>query len=128
MLKNYHAIADIILKKHWLHQECCPPVWNQTSTKLRKHTATLYKELNLTDTEMDQLSDFLGHESIWSFTSWLKVHYNLQRSVSPGGHWQGKVSEFKGKNLDENNLKPYGKDTWHSNCYSYSVPFCNYLE
>jgi len=34
---------------------------NLSSTKLRKHIATLSKVLNLRDTEMDQLEDFMGH-------------------------------------------------------------------
>ena len=32
-----------------------------TSTKLRKHIATLSTVLNLKTTELDQLADFLGH-------------------------------------------------------------------
>lgn len=84
-----------------------------SSTKLRKHVATLSKVLNLTDTEMDQLADFLGHD--------IRVHRKFYRL--PEGTLQlakiskvlmaleqGRVSEFKGKNLDEINLEPYGKD------------------
>ncbi|KAL1250632.1 hypothetical protein QQF64_018428 [Cirrhinus molitorella] len=33
-----------------------------TSTRLRKHAATLSTVLNMTDTEMDQLANFLGHD------------------------------------------------------------------
>ncbi|MEQ2221430.1 hypothetical protein ILYODFUR_015854, partial [Ilyodon furcidens] len=33
-----------------------------SSTKLRKHMATTSKVLNLTDNEMDDLADFLGHD------------------------------------------------------------------
>ncbi|KAJ0058304.1 hypothetical protein NL108_013080 [Boleophthalmus pectinirostris] len=81
-----------------------------SSTKLRKHVATLSKVLNLTDTEMDQLADFLGHD--------IRVHRKFYRL--PEGTLQlakiskvlmaleqGRVSEFKGKNLDEINLEPY---------------------
>lgn len=33
-----------------------------SSTKLRKHMATMSKVLNLKDNEMDNLADFLGHD------------------------------------------------------------------
>ncbi len=44
-------------------KECgakCPKAL--TSTRLRKHCATLSTVLNMTDTEMDQLANFLGHD------------------------------------------------------------------
>ncbi|XP_039544399.1 uncharacterized protein LOC120490938 isoform X1 [Pimephales promelas] len=85
---------------------------NLSSTKLRKHIATLSKVLNLRDTEMDQLADFLGHD--------IRVHRKFYRL--PEGTLQlakiskvlmaleqGRVSEFKGKNLDEINLEPNEK-------------------
>ncbi|XP_067268768.1 uncharacterized protein [Pseudorasbora parva] len=85
---------------------------NLSSTKLRKHIATLSKVLNLTDTEMDQLADFLGHD--------IRVHRKFYRL--PEGTLQlakiskvlmaleqGRVAEFKGKNLDEIHLEPYEK-------------------
>ena len=34
------------------------------STKLRKHVATLSTVLNMTETEMDQLANFLGHDLV----------------------------------------------------------------
>lgn len=42
-----------------------------TSTKLRKHAATLSTVLNLTDTEMDQLANFLGHD--------IRIHWEFYR-------------------------------------------------
>ncbi|XP_067311201.1 uncharacterized protein [Pseudorasbora parva] len=80
-----------------------------TSTKLRKHVATLSKVLNLNDTELDQLADFLGHD--------IRVHRQFYRL--PEGTLQlakiskilmaleqGRLSEFKGKSLDDINIAP----------------------
>ncbi|XP_048032130.1 uncharacterized protein LOC125267237 isoform X1 [Megalobrama amblycephala] len=75
-----------------------------TSTKLRKHIATLSTVLNLKTTELDQLADFLGHNIAVH-----RKHYRL-----PEGTLQlakiskvllalekGRLGEYKGKNLDE---------------------------
>ncbi|CAL9706769.1 unnamed protein product [Knipowitschia caucasica] len=80
-----------------------------TSTKLRKQTATLSQVLNLTNTELDQLADFLGHD--------VRVHRQFYRL--PEGTLQlakiskvllaleqGRVAEFKGKSLDDINIEP----------------------
>ncbi|KAL0961574.1 hypothetical protein UPYG_G00355070, partial [Umbra pygmaea] len=80
-----------------------------TSTKLRKHVATLSKVLNLKDTELDQLADFLGHD--------VRVHRQYYRL--PEGTLQlakmskifmaleqGRLGEFKGKNLDDIHIDP----------------------
>lgn len=88
-----------------------------------KETRCNSKVLNLTNTEMDQLADFLGHD--------IRAHRKFYQL--PEGTFQlakiskvlmalvqERVSEFKGKNLDEINLEPNGKDTWHSNCCSYT--------
>ena len=42
-----------------------------TSTKLRKQTGTLSQVLNLTNTELDQLAGFLGHD--------IRVHRQFYR-------------------------------------------------
>ncbi|XP_036416266.1 uncharacterized protein LOC118800194 [Colossoma macropomum] len=78
-----------------------------SSTKLRKHVATVSKSLNLKDNEMDDLADFLGHD--------IRVHRQFYRL--PEGTLQlakiskvlmalerGQLSEFKGRNLDEINV------------------------
>ena len=83
-----------------------------SSTKLRKHIATMSKVLNLKDNEMDDLADFLGHD--------IRVHRRYYRL--PEGTLQlakiskilmalerGQLSEFKGKNLDQINIDPQGK-------------------
>ncbi|KAE8295332.1 hypothetical protein D5F01_LYC06258 [Larimichthys crocea] len=80
-----------------------------TSTKLRKQTGTLSQVLNLTNTELDQLADFLGHD--------IRVHRQFYRL--PEGTLQlakiskvlmaleqGRLAEFKGKSLDDINIDP----------------------
>lgn len=83
-----------------------------SSTKLRKHIATMSKVLNLKDNEMDNLADFLGHD--------IRVHRHYYRL--PEGTLQlakvskmlmalerGTIAEFKGKTLDEISIDPQGK-------------------
>lgn len=82
-----------------------------TSTKLRKQTGTLSQVLNLSNTELDQLADFLGHD--------IRVHRQFYRL--PEGTLQlakiskvlmslekGRLAEFKGKTLDDINIDPEG--------------------
>ena len=70
------------------------------------------KVLNLKDTEMDQLADFMGHD--------IRVHRQFYRL--PEGTLQlakiskvllaleqGRIAEFNGKNIEEINIEPYGK-------------------
>ncbi|KAK7907053.1 hypothetical protein WMY93_015665 [Mugilogobius chulae] len=86
-----------------------------TSTKLRKQTATLSQVLNLSNTELDQLADFLGHD--------VRVHRQFYRL--PEGTIQlakvskilmaleqGRMAEFKGKGLDDITIDPEGKDIY----------------
>ncbi|XP_040904428.1 uncharacterized protein LOC121198075 [Toxotes jaculatrix] len=80
-----------------------------TSTKLRKQTGTLSQVLNLSNTELDQLADFLGHD--------IRVHRQFYRL--PEGTLQlakvskvlmalekGRLAEFKGKTLDDISIDP----------------------
>ncbi|KAG9275033.1 hypothetical protein AMEX_G9507, partial [Astyanax mexicanus] len=82
-----------------------------TSTKLRKQTGTLSQVLNLSNTDLDQLADFLGHD--------VRVHRQFYRL--PEGTLQlakmskilmaldkGRLAEFQGKSLDEINIDPEG--------------------
>lgn len=82
-----------------------------TSTRLRKHAATLSTVLNMTDTEMDQLANFLGHD--------IRIHREFYRlpektlqlakiSKVLMALEQGKLAEFHGKNLDEIQIDPDG--------------------
>lgn len=87
----------------------CPESF--ASTRLRKHAATLSTVLNLTDTEMDQLANFLGHdirihrefcplpEKTLQLAKISKVLMALEK---------GRLAEFHGKNLDEIGIDPDG--------------------
>lgn len=82
-----------------------------TSTKLRKHIATMSQVLNLEENESDQLADFLGHD--------IRVHRQYYRL--PQGTLQlarmskvllamerGTVSQYKGMTLDDIEVDPEG--------------------
>lgn len=82
-----------------------------TSTKLRKHIATMSQVLNLEENESDQLADFLGHD--------IRVHRQYYRL--PQGTLQlarmskvllamerGTVSQYKGMTLDDIEIDPEG--------------------
>ncbi|KAM3618408.1 uncharacterized protein V6R79_020019 [Siganus canaliculatus] len=86
-----------------------------TSTRLRKHAATLSTVLNMTDTEMDQLANFLGHD--------IRIHREFYRlpektlqlakiSKVLMALEQGRLSEFHGKNLDEIGIDPDGTNKY----------------
>ena len=83
-----------------------------SSSKLRKQVSTLSKVLNLNDTELDQLADFLGHD--------IRIHRQYYRL--PEGTLQlakiskilmaceqGRLAEFRGKSLEEISIEPNGK-------------------
>ncbi|XP_052002363.1 uncharacterized protein LOC127657553 [Xyrauchen texanus] len=86
-----------------------------TSTKLRKQIGNLNRlVLNLSNTELDQLADFLGHD--------IRVHSQFYRL--PEGTLQlakmskillalekGRLADFKGRSLDEINIYPEAKVT-----------------
>lgn len=82
-----------------------------TSTKLRKHIATLSQVLNLQANETDRLADFLGHD--------IRVHRQYYRL--PQGTIQlakmskvllavenGTLSQYKGQALDNIEIDPEG--------------------
>ena len=75
-----------------------------TSTSLRKHVATISQIINLKNNELDSLASFLGHD--------INVHRNFYRMPENTvqvakigkilmGLESGKISEFRGKSLDE---------------------------
>jgi hypothetical protein len=77
---------------------------NLTSTKLRKHIATTSQILNLTDSELDMLANFLGHD--------IRVHreyYRLPQETLQLAKVskillafdKGEISKYKGKSLEE---------------------------
>ncbi|XP_039517285.1 uncharacterized protein LOC120471523 [Pimephales promelas] len=80
-----------------------------SSTRLRKHIATMSKILNLDENEADQLADFLGHD--------IRIHRQYYRL--PEGTLQlakmskvlmamekGTLSDYKGKKLDDIEIDP----------------------
>ncbi|XP_036379353.1 uncharacterized protein LOC118774233 isoform X4 [Megalops cyprinoides] len=80
-----------------------------TSTKLRKHAATLSTVLNMRDTEIDQLANLLGHDirirreydCLSEKTLQLAKVNKILMALE-----QGRLAEFKGKNLDQINMDP----------------------
>ncbi|XP_035462863.1 uncharacterized protein LOC118284224 isoform X2 [Scophthalmus maximus] len=110
---NSYMFARPLAKSHFRGSDClrgfakacgakCPKAL--TSTKLRKHAATLSTVLNMTDTDMDQLANFLGHD--------IRIHREFYRlpektlqlakvSKLLMALEQGRLAEFHGKNLDE---------------------------
>ncbi|KAI4903902.1 hypothetical protein NFI96_028811 [Prochilodus magdalenae] len=94
-----------------------------TSTKLRKQIGTLSEVLNLSNAELDQLADFLGHD--------IRVHRQFYRL--PEGTLQlaklskvllafekGRLAEFKGMNLDDISIDPDGT-VHYTICHSCNV-------
>lgn len=92
----------------------CPKALS--STKLRKHAATLSTVLNMTDTEMDQLANFLGHD--------IRIHREFYRLPDKTLQLakiskvllaleKGRLAEFHGKNLDEITIDPNGIFYFH---------------
>jgi len=75
-----------------------------TSTKLRKHLATMSQVVNLTDQDLDQLASFMGHT-----TNIHKEYYRLPNDVFQTAKIskllllseKGKLSKFKGKRLED---------------------------
>ncbi len=82
-----------------------------TSTRMRKHAAILSTVLNMTETEMDQLANFLGHDikmnrefcRLPEKTLQLAKICKVLMAVE-----QGRLAEFHGKNLDEIVIDPDG--------------------
>lgn len=83
-----------------------------TSTKLRKHIATLSTVLNLKSNELDQLADFMGHN-----ISVHRQHYRLPEATLQLAKIskvllaleQGRLGDYKGKSLDEIQLDVNGE-------------------
>nr|XP_020466964.1 uncharacterized protein LOC109966462 isoform X2 [Monopterus albus] len=115
---NSHMFARPRAMTHFRGSEClrgvakacgakCPK--SLTSTKLRKHAATISAVLNMTDAEMEQVANFLGHdirihgelyqlpEKTLRLAKLSKVLMALER---------GRFAEFHGKNLDEITVDP----------------------
>ena len=89
----------------------CNPKVIRTSFFQAIFHITLSTVLNMTDTEMDQLANFLGHD--------IRIHREFYRlpektlqlakiSKVLMALEQGRLSEFQGKNLDEISIDPNG--------------------
>nr|XP_055049347.1 uncharacterized protein LOC129434425 [Misgurnus anguillicaudatus] len=98
-----------------------------TTTKLRKQIGTLSEVLNLSNTELDLLADFLGHD--------IRVHRQFYRL--PEGTLQlakmskiflalekGRLADFKGKSLDEIDIDPEEKVTVDSDLEDTQLKEC----
>lgn len=118
--ENGYLFARPAAKTHFRGSDClrafagacgakCPKAL--TSTRLRKHAATLSTVLNMSDTEMDQLANFLGHD--------IRIHREFYRlpektlqlakvSKLLMALEQGRLAEFHGQNLDEITIGPDG--------------------
>lgn len=118
--ENTYVFARPGAMSHYRGSDCirqfvqCCDVKNPlslTSTRLRKHMATLSKVLNLQETELDQLADFMGHD--------IRVHRQFYRlpegtiqlvkiSKILMAMEQGRLADFQGKSLEEINIDPNG--------------------
>ena len=88
----------------------CPE--NLTSTKLRKHIATVSQILNMSKNELDQLANFLGHD--------VRIHRSFYRLPEDTLQLakvskillaldRGQISEFAGQSLDDITINPQGE-------------------
>ncbi len=87
----------------------CPK--SLTSTRMRKHAAILSTVLNMTETEMDQLANFLGHDikiNRQFFRLPVKTLQLAKICKVLMAVEQGRLAEFHGKNLDEIVIDPDG--------------------
>ena len=106
---HYIRGSDALRKHVKLAAMQCPMA--VTSTKLRKHIATLSQLLNLQENELEMLANFLGHD--------LAIHrefYRLPESTTQIAKCgkllmlmeQGKLGDFAGKKLSEIELDVNG--------------------
>lgn len=88
----------------------CPE--NISSTRLRKHIATVSQILNLSKNELDQLANFLGHDILIHRSFYRLPEDTLQLAkvskvlMALDG---GNISQYSGKSLDEISINPQGK-------------------
>lgn len=98
-----HYRAHVLLRKYSILAGC-NEVESITSTRLRKHIATMTQLLNLRDHELDTLAEFMGHD--------IRVHreyYRLSEETTQLAKIskllisvdRGNFTSLKGKNLDQ---------------------------
>ncbi len=83
-----------------------------TSTRLRKHLATMSQVLNLKEYHTDMLARFMGHDLVIHRKYYRLPHNILEMAkISKILHAinEGTVAQFKGKNLDEITVEAQGR-------------------
>jgi hypothetical protein len=104
--KGHEALKSMVVKANLKQPKL------MTSTKLRKHVATITQLFNLTENELDLVAGFLGHD--------IRVHreyYRLPESTLQMAKVtrvllaaeKGSYGQFKGKSLDEIEVESDGK-------------------
>ncbi|KAG5888311.1 hypothetical protein JTB14_015819 [Gonioctena quinquepunctata] len=103
-----HFRAHVLLKKY-ANIDGCEFVDSITSTRLRKHIATMTQLLNLKDHELDSLAKFMGHDirvhRLSDGTTQLAKISKLLISLD-----KGDFNRLKGKNLDEIDIDDFVQD------------------
>lgn len=116
--ENCYMFASPAAMTHFRGSDCirgfakacgakCPKA--MTSTKLRKHVATLLTVLTMIDTDLDQLADSLGHDIGIShpFDQLPEKEPQLAKiSKVLMALEQGRLAGYHGKNLDEVTIDP----------------------
>lgn len=111
---NFIRGSDALRKHAKFSQLKCPQA--VTSTKLRKHIATLSQLINLEERELEIIAGFLGHD--------LTVHRDFYRlpedtlQIAKCGKLfmmmdQDRIGELAGKSLNEIELDISGKNDFH---------------
>ncbi|KAL3275245.1 hypothetical protein HHI36_020014 [Cryptolaemus montrouzieri] len=78
-----------------------------TSTKLRKHLATITQIIKMDHTELDQLATFMGHTKD-TYEGWYRLPTDVHQTVKISKillmSENRSIQEFKGRNLDDLNV------------------------
>ncbi|XP_039615958.1 uncharacterized protein LOC120533247 isoform X1 [Polypterus senegalus] len=116
--ENIYMFARLAALSHIRGSDCIRVFANEcgakdpnalTSAKFGKHVATLSKVLTLSDAQLDQLADFLGHD-----VRVCQQYYRLPEGTLHLARIskllmaleKGKLGEFKGKKMEDINIDP----------------------
>ncbi|XP_072396297.1 uncharacterized protein [Diabrotica undecimpunctata] len=96
-----------------------------TSTKLRKHLATMSQVINLSKQDLEQLANFMGHTSDIH-----KTYYRLPSDIYQMAkvskllllNERGEAAKYKGKSLDEINLDLDVEEHSDDDCNGAEIP------
>ncbi|XP_062391598.1 uncharacterized protein LOC134079526 [Sardina pilchardus] len=102
-----------IMKRKAIQMKSSIPDYQESSSSEGSSVIIIRREvLNMTETEMDQLANFLGHDLVVHREYYRLPEGTLQlakiRKVLMSIE-QGRLMEFKGKNLDEIEIQPHEK-------------------